>query len=84
MPKISNCIGVLVLRIITDGKQVVKCPTFENLSTEFEITLYSTKASKTMLHACEQKLIAHLKKIKKKLPRQVAAIMKVTERTARI
>ncbi len=71
-------------RIIDEcSKQGVKRPKFEDLSTEFKVTLYSTKAGNMILHAWEQKLLAHLRIKKEITTRQAAALMKVTERTAR-
>jgi ATP-dependent DNA helicase RecG len=65
-------------------KHGVQQPKFEDLETEFKVTLYATKAHEVTLEPSQKKFIDHLKKKEKISTKEAAEFFGIAPRNARV
>lgn len=72
-------------RIIDSCKDLgLPAPKFEDLTTEFMVTLYAKKEHATTLDSAQKKLVGHLKKKKKISTKEAAELWEIAPRNARV
>lgn len=82
--KLTEQWGSGIQRIITSCEEAgLQKPLFEDLDTEFRVTLFATKTHKKPLDEAHKELITLLKKKKKISTKEVAALWDIAPRNAR-
>lgn len=82
--KLTEQWGSGIQRIMNTCEEAgLKKPLFEDLDTEFKVTLYGAKTYNKSLDSEQKKLITHLKKSKKISTKEVAQLWNIAPRNAR-